>query len=122
MEDGEVTSTLLRKDDKGVLVNGAVGLAKSLLGPIAVVGDVVGGMAKSVFGSDDEETPEAFQKLGAYMDAGGVTMVMVTTEETAQAFSRQLQAMGGRVTTYLVPQEVLEEAAAAVEEAQENEQ
>jgi hypothetical protein len=119
VEDGEVTSTLARKEDKGMLVSGAVGLVKSMLGPIALVGDVVGGVAKSFLKNDGDETPEAFQTLGAYMDAGGVTMILVVEEAVAQEYSRQLQAMGGRVTTYVVPQEALAEVDAALQEAQE---
>lgn len=119
MEDGEVTGALARKEGKGVLVSGAMGLVKSMLGPIALVGDVVGGVAKTFLKNDGDETPEALQKLSAYMDAGGVTMVLVVEEEVAQDYSRQLQAMGGRVTTHLVPQEVLAEVDAALQEAQE---
>lgn len=119
MENGEVRSTLVRKEGKGVLVNGAMGLVKSMLGPIALVGDAVTGVAKSLFGKEDDEAPPALQKLGAYMDAGGVTMVTAVREDQeARAFSSQLQAMGGRVTIYTVPQEVLDEVATAVETAQ----
>ncbi|MFN2137539.1 MAG: hypothetical protein ACK2UK_16380 [Candidatus Promineifilaceae bacterium] len=118
IEDGEVKSTLVRKENKGILVNGAMGLVRSMLGPIAVVGDVVGGVAKSFLKNDAEETPLVFQQLSAFMDAGGVTMILVAEEAVAQAHSRQLQAMGGRVTTHIVPQEVLEEVDAALQEAE----
>ena len=116
--DGEVKGTLVRKEGKGALVSGAMGLVKSMLGPIAMVGEVVGGVARSFFKEEKDETPEAFQKLAAYMDAGGVTLIMVGNADEARAYSGQLQAMGGRVTIYTIPQETLDEVAAAVAEAE----
>ena len=120
-EDGDVSAEIVRKADKGMLVSSAMGLAKSLLGPFVLVGNVVGGLAKSVFGEPEEGTSEALEKLGAQMDVGGTTLVMISTTDDVDAYREQLETMCGAVTHYEVPQEVLEEAAAAAEAAQAEE-
>ena len=120
--DGELSAELVHEAGKGVLVSGAMGLAKGLLGPIAVVGNVVGGVAKSVFRKPDAETPDAFNKLAEQLDAGAVTLVLVCTADEVDAYQEQLEAMCGTVSLYEVPQEVLEEAAAALEAAKAEEE
>ena len=116
-DDDDVHAAIVHEAGKGPLVSGAMGLAKSMLGPFALVGNVVGGVAHSLFGGTEEETPPAFQKLAEQMDAGRVALITVGTAVEAPAYEEQLEAMCGAVTLYEVPQEVLEAAAAGVEAA-----
>lgn len=120
--DGALNAEIVHEAGKGALVSGAMGVAKTLLGPIALVGNVVGGIAKSVFKKPDEAPPEALNKLAEQMDAGGVTLVLVCTADEVNAYQDQLEAMCGTVSLYVVPEEVLEEAAAAVEAAKAEEE
>ena len=120
--NGELSSEIVHKAGKGVLVSGAMGLAKSLLGPFAIVGNVVSSAAKSLFKKPDGETPEALNRLAEQLDAGGVTLVFVCTAGEVDAYQEQLQAMCGTVSRYEVPREVLEEAAAAIEAAEAEEE
>lgn len=120
--NGELNAEIVHEAGKGALVSGAMGLAKTLLGPVALVGNVLGGIAKSVFAKPDEETPEALNKLAEQMDAGGVTLVLVCPASQVNAFQGQLQAMCGTVSLLEIPEEVLEQAAAAVEAAEAQEE
>lgn len=117
-EGEEITTAVVRKADKGFLVSGAMGLAKAMLGPLLLVGNVAGGVAKSVLEDGDEETPAAIKKLGAYLDAGRASLIMVGSLQEAVAYAQQLEVMCGAVLLHEVPQEVLQEAADAAAAAQ----
>jgi hypothetical protein len=117
-EEGEISAEIVRKEGKGILVRGAMGLARSLLGPLALVGDVAGGLANAVFKKPDEGSPEALQELSKLMDAGSVALLMICSAGQEDAYREQLETMCGNVLLFEVPRELLDQAAAAVEEAE----
>jgi len=121
-EEGEISAEIVRKAGKSILVKGAMGLARSLLGPIALVGNVVGGLANSVFNKGDGEQQEVLQQVGKLLEAGSVALLMICSAGEENDYREQLEVMCGDVLLFEVPRELLDQAAAAIEAAEAEEE
>jgi len=110
-----------RKTGKGAKVGAALGVTAAVLsGGVTlaagvVTGGVMGGIAGSFFKKSLHLTTNEVQAIGAELDTGRAAVVVACEEPEVGPTSAQLTGSGGIVKTYLVPSELLDETAEAIE-------
>lgn len=119
----KIKTHLGRKTGKGAKVGAAVGVIAAVLsGGVTLVagvvsGGVLGGVAGSFFKKSLHLTTNEVQAIGAELDAGRVAVVVACDEPEVGPTSAQLTGSGGSVKTYMVPPDLLDETAEAMEAA-----
>ena len=119
----KVKTHLSRKTGKGAKVGAAIGVIAAVLsGGVTLVGGVVtggvlGGVAGSFFKKSLHLTTNEVQAIGAELDAGRVAVVVACDEPEVGPTSAELTGSGGSVKTYMVPPDLLEKTAEAIEAA-----
>jgi uncharacterized membrane protein len=121
-KDGKVKTKVGRKTGGGARTGAILGIIAGVLsGGITVVGGAVaggagGGILGSFFKKSLHLSKEEIAAMGEKLDAGNVAVVVTCDDSEVEGASAQLRDAGGTLTTFTVPEEALDEAAAAESE------
>ncbi len=123
MEDGKVKVHSGRSAGKGAKAGAIVGLIAGVLsGGMTIFagllgGSILGGVMGSFFKKSLHLTKEEINQIGAELVGGRVAVVVTLDEHEIAETSAELERSGGKVRTYAVPSEALNEAAEAVQQS-----
>jgi uncharacterized membrane protein len=122
-EDGQIKTHVGHKTRSGVKTGAVVGIIAAVLsGGLTLVGGIVGGavlggLTGTFFKKSLHLSKDEIEALGAQLDAGKAALVVTCDDHEVEPTAEQLRLAGGTVMTYTVPDEALEEATQAMEEA-----
>jgi uncharacterized membrane protein len=125
-EGDQVKTQVGRKTGQGAKVGAVIGIAAAVLsGGASLVGGalsggVLGGVAGAFFKRSVNLSKDDIEQMGTELENGRVALVMACDEAELEATRTELSGLGGRVQNYLVPAQVLDEAAQALEETEAN--
>jgi hypothetical protein len=109
-----------RKGKTGAVLFGLVGL---LSGGMTVLGGaVLGGILGSLFHKGLGMSKEDLARIDGDLSGGKAAVAILANPDEAAAVAAKLAELGGVPETHVVPDEVVEEAVAAIEQAPADEQ
>jgi hypothetical protein len=110
--DGEIKQDVGSDKGRGLLAGGVLGIIGAVItGPIVFLAGLVGGVVKSFFVESVDLTEEEVQRIGKELDSGRVALVVACDDHEYLATSEELEAMGGSVRAYQVPEQAMARAA-----------
>ncbi len=123
MENGKVKVHSGRKTGRGAKAGVVVGLIAGVLsGGMTIFagmlgGSVLGGVMGSFFKKSLHLTKEEITQIGAELEGGRVAVVVTLDAHEIAETSAELERCGGKVRTYAVPSEALDEAVEAAQQS-----